>query len=59
MNDTQKVADVPLDLVKQWLDEWGNSDCSSVLQFIANRAADYGREQAAWDAMHNRRKQND
>lgn len=46
MNDTQKVADVPLDLVKQWLDEWGNSDCSSVLQFIANRAAAYGREQA-------------
>ena len=42
------AAEVPLDLVTQWLNDWGNSSCLSVLQLIANRAAAYGREQAQW-----------
>lgn len=54
MTDTQKQpASVPLDLVTQWLNDWGNSGCLSVLQFVANRAAAYGREQAQWvPAVH-------
>ena len=48
MNDTQKVASVPAELIKRWQHEaWikVTGDLEQLI-YIAERAATYGREQA-------------